>query len=112
MGGGLLVGDTENQGDGGEGEKEGYDVVELEELLREVFQQRRKTLGRVLKGCCPELLEKGGEGGRGLLKGWLERRPEDLTVDEWCMVAGMYGEVKREGGGVRVGRERRKGGGG
>jgi len=48
--------------------------------IRCLFQQRRKTLFRNLRRCCPEWVQQAGEALRAQVQ---MRRPEDLTSAEW-----------------------------
>jgi len=48
--------------------------------IRCLFQQRRKTLFRNLRRCCPEWVQQSGEALQAELQ---MRRPEDLTYPEW-----------------------------
>ena len=48
--------------------------------IRCLFQQRRKTLFRNLRRCCPAWVQQAGEALRTQVQ---MRRPEDLTYAEW-----------------------------
>jgi 16S rRNA (adenine1518-N6/adenine1519-N6)-dimethyltransferase len=63
----------------------------LEEVARITFGQRRKTLKSSLKQITKQpdlLLDKAGIEA--------SRRPEELTIAEFCLLARVYEEVKNE----------------
>jgi 16S rRNA A1518/A1519 N6-dimethyltransferase RsmA/KsgA/DIM1 with predicted DNA glycosylase/AP lyase activity len=78
-----------------------YSLVHLEHLLQRCFMYRRKQIRRTLADISPEFVQRLTEEGFDL-----SRRPEDLSVGEWCHLASLFGSLGIET--VDFGNEKRE----